>query len=116
MKQPEAGLFSPSMAQLFRRLSPDQRDALVGAFLSGGSADEQVGKIEDALRADDGRTLKTAIGNWVTAIIPVEVLVTDAHQKWRPLVQDSFRFLFSHLSARRLAWKIVEQVALAPGT
>ena len=55
-------------------------------------------------------------GKWITSIIPVETLVIDQYAKWRPLVQDSFQFLFSHLSSERLTTKILEQFALAADT
>ena len=56
------------------------------------------------------------VGKWITSIIPVETLVVDKYEKWRPVVEDSFQFIFSHLSNGRLATKIREQLALAPET
>jgi ubiquinone biosynthesis protein len=52
----------------------------------------------------------------VAGWIPIATLVPDADQKWRPLVQDAFQFVFSHLSKPRLAVKIGEQLALPPDT
>jgi predicted unusual protein kinase regulating ubiquinone biosynthesis (AarF/ABC1/UbiB family) len=56
------------------------------------------------------------VGKWITSIIPVETLVIDKYQKWRPVVEDSFQFIFSHLSPARLAIKIREQMELPPET
>ena len=52
------------------------------------------------------------VGQWITSIIPVETLVIDKYRKWRPVVEDSFQFIFSHLSQGRLAIKIREQMEL----
>ena len=56
------------------------------------------------------------IGKWVTSMIPVETLVIDRYQKWRPLVKDSLEFIFTHLSEERLLAKIAEQFELAADT
>jgi ubiquinone biosynthesis protein len=56
------------------------------------------------------------VGKWITSLIPVETLVLDQYAKWRPLVEDSLQFLFSHLSDARMSGKIFEQIALPPGT
>jgi hypothetical protein len=56
------------------------------------------------------------VGKWVTSIIPVETLVLEKYAKWRPIVGDSFQFIFSHLSNARLAPKILEQMGLPPDT
>lgn len=56
------------------------------------------------------------VGKWITSIIPVETLVLEEYKKWRPVVEDSFQFLFSHLSQSRLNGKIREQLELPPET
>ncbi len=56
------------------------------------------------------------IGKRVTSMIPVETLVIERYQKWRPLVKDALEFIFSHLSEQRLSAKIAEQLALAGDT
>jgi len=89
---------------------------LADAFLHGGSPADRIAAIEGALGADDSGAWRAAIGKWITSIIPVETLVADRYRKWRPLVEDSFQFLFSHLSNRRLAVKILEQIELARQT
>jgi ubiquinone biosynthesis protein len=56
------------------------------------------------------------IGRWISGLIPVDTLVGEAYRKWRPLVEESFQFLFSHLSEARLARKVQEQMGLPAGT
>jgi ubiquinone biosynthesis protein len=104
------------MGPLLVHIGPAQLNALAKAFLFGGSAAHQVTAIEEALKAERGRAWRADIGKWVTRIIPVETLVLENYKKWRPLVEDAFRFLFSHLSDRRLATKLVEQIGLDPDT
>jgi ubiquinone biosynthesis protein len=53
---------------------------------------------------------------WVSRILPVEFLVPESAGKWRPLVQDAFQYLFSHLSAPRLSAKVAEQMQLPSDT
>ena len=86
---------------------------MAGAFL-GGSTAARIAAVEAALQKG-GPSWRAQIGNWIaTRIVPAGVLVPDAYQHWRPLVQDAMQFVFSHLSGRRLAVKIVEQVELPP--
>jgi len=56
------------------------------------------------------------IGRWISGMIPVDTLVGEPYREWRPLVEESFQFLFSHLSEARLAQKVQEQMALPVGT
>ena len=117
MHGPETGLFNSShVGPLLAHIGPVHLAALAGAFLNGGSAGERIAAIEGALNADSGRAWRADIGKWIVSLIPVETLVGDRDRKWRPLVEDSFQFLFSHLSNRRLAAKILEQIELAPDT
>ena len=56
------------------------------------------------------------IGKWIGRLVPVEILVPDSAQRWRPLVRDAFQFLFDALSDRRLATKVVQQFDLSADT
>lgn len=49
---------------------------------------------------------------WVWRLIPVERLVGEAHQKWRPLVRDALAYVLTHLAPERRAQKLAEQLAL----
>ena len=87
-------MFHPGVLGWLQNLPESTRDRIqaVAAFLDAPA--------NDALRGP--------IGNWVTRLIPTEALVPQAYQRWRPLVQDAMEFVFSRLSSRRLATKIVE--------
>ena len=96
-------------------LSPDMLPA-ASAFLAAPSTEDRISAVEAALKGG-GRKWRTAIGNWIsTRIVPAEALVPEEYRRWRPLVQDSMQFVFSHLSGRRLATKLVEQFELPPET
>ncbi|HEY1341203.1 MAG TPA: hypothetical protein VGF59_27020, partial [Bryobacteraceae bacterium] len=56
------------------------------------------------------------IGGWITRLVPVDFLVPEDTARWRPLVRDALEFLFTRLSAGRLAAKLVEQFELPAGT
>lgn len=77
---------------------------------------ERPGVIEAMLQGSPGEAWRRQIGAWVVRLVPVEFLVPDSAQRWRPLVADALQFLFSRLSARRLAVKIAEQMDLPPDT
>jgi ubiquinone biosynthesis protein len=79
------------------------------AFLSGID-------VEAALKSRRGRHWRREIGKWIGRLVPVEILVPDSAARWRPLVRDAFRFTFEHLSAPRLATKVVQQFELSAGT
>jgi ubiquinone biosynthesis protein len=48
----------------------------------------------------------------ISAFVPVDALVPKTAMRWRPLVEDSLRFIFSRLSAERLSAKLAAQLAL----
>ena len=48
----------------------------------------------------------------VSAFVPVEALVPEAAARWRPLVEDALRFIFSRFPAERISAKLAEQMAL----
>lgn len=74
--------------------------------------------MRSALEAADQGT-RDDVGRWVAQAVPVDLLVPDVYAQWRPVVRDALQFIFSRLSASRLATKLVEQVDLpldtAPG-
>jgi len=110
-------LFDRSLIEpLVSGLAPEQLTATVGAFLHSASTADRISAVEAALESG-GRRWRTAVGNWIsTRIVPAEVLVPDEYQRWRPLVQDAMQFVFSRLSGRRLAAKLVEQIELPRDT
>jgi len=82
------------------------------AALGGATAAEKIPLVEAALQSPAGQAWRIGAGAWVTRIVPVETLVPEAARRWRPLVQDAIQFVFSRLSDRRLAAKLVEQIEL----
>jgi ubiquinone biosynthesis protein len=52
------------------------------------------------------------IGEWIERLVPVEVLLPEGADRWKPLVRDAIRYIFTHLDEQRLSAKIAEQMAL----
>ncbi|HEY2014510.1 MAG TPA: AarF/UbiB family protein [Bryobacteraceae bacterium] len=101
---------------LIAGMPPAQLNAVIHAFVGGASTSERTDAVEAAVRTGSS-SWRAQIGNWIaTRIVPSEILVPDAYLHWRPLVQDAMQFVFSRLSDRRLAAKLVEQVELPSGT
>ena len=104
-----------SLALLFSGAIPLAPLALMRSALALGTSVERIAAAEAALRAG-GASWREGIGRWIASLVPVESLVPDAQQEWRPLVRDAMQYVFSRLPERRLATKIVEQMELPAGT
>jgi ubiquinone biosynthesis protein len=86
-------------------------------FLSEyASTEERVHAVQAALESETGKFWREELGRWTVRMVPVELLVPEVHQQWRPLVHEAMLFVVSKLSASRLAPKIVEQIGMAPDT
>lgn len=72
--------------------------------------------VKAALQTPAGRKLRDELGSWVIRILPAETVVPEIYAGWRPLVRDAMLFMISHLSAARLAPKLVEQLELPAET
>ena len=82
-------------------------------FLSSCTTDtEKINAIQAALKSGDGKFWRAELGKWTIRVVPVELLVPEVHQEWRPLVREAILFVVSKLSASRLAPKVVEQMGL----
>jgi ubiquinone biosynthesis protein len=79
------------------------------AFLSGID-------VEAELKSPRGPHSRKEIGKWIGRLVPVEILVPDSAERWRPLVRDAFVFTFEHLSDGRLATKVSQQLEMPAGT
>ena len=80
--------------------------------LAGNTAQERIEAIERVLDGSTGQQFRNEMASWVLQFLPVEKLVPELYAHWRPLVQEAMRFMLTHLSTRRLAPKLVEQVEL----
>ncbi len=104
-------------AQL-RQMKPDQLRSLVSAYLpAGADTAERIRMIEAALRSPAGQQLREAMARWIVdEIVPVEALVPEMYAAWRAPVRDAMMFVVTHLSAGRLAPKLLEQLELPAKT
>ena len=84
--------------------------------MAGATGAERLRLMQAILDGRSGEECRLAIGTWVTRLVPVEFLVPERAQRWRPLVQDALQFVFSRLSTSRLAGKLVEQFELPATT
>jgi len=90
--------------------------ALWASVVAGGDSASRIATVEAALESSRGAYWRGEIGKWIGRLVPVETLVPESAQRWRPLVRDAFQFVFERLSDRRLATKVVEQFELPAGT
>lgn len=106
-------LDASAIAAGFRQPAPDQLRAGLESFLPKGTTDERIGAIVAGLRSPVGQSLREAMARWIVDdIVPVDSLVPEAYSKWRPPVRDAMMFVVAHLSAARLAPKLLEQIEL----
>jgi len=101
-----------------RQLGPEQLRAALSNFLpKDASAAEQTRAIEVGLQSPAGQAMRDAMARWIVdSIVPVERLVPQAYENWRPPVRDAMMFVVAHLSPARLAPKLVEQLELPLNT
>jgi hypothetical protein len=91
--------------------------SVLASFLgSHTSPAARTAAVKTALQTPAGRMLRDELGSWVIRLLPAETVVPEIYAAWRPLVRDAMLFMISHLSAARLAPKLVEQIDLPPET
>jgi len=100
------------------QLAPNQlRSALENFLPRNATTAEKISAIEAGLRSPIGESMRDTMARWIVdAIVPVAGLVPEAYVNWRPPVRDAMMFVVSHLSAARLAPKLLEQIELPPKT
>ncbi len=112
-------MFNPAMieAQL-SGMTPEQLRGSLAAFLpAGATREERVAAIEAGLHSPVGQAVRQAMAKWIVEeLVPVQGLVPPAYVTWRPPVRDAMTFVVTHLSAGRLAPKLLEQLELPPKT
>lgn len=91
--------------------------SLMTSFLSSfQTTAERTAAVEAALLTPAGQKLRDELGGWVIRILPADQIVPEIYAAWRPLVRDAMLFMITHLSAARLAPKLVEQWELPAET
>ena len=95
---------------------PTSLGPLLRALAGADTAAGRTRAVAGILRTGAGRKLRTELGRWIIAAVGIETLVPPQYGEWRELVQDCLQFVFSRLSASRLAAKLVDQFDLPPGT
>ncbi len=97
----------------FGQRAPDQLRAAVERLLPKGSTPARISTIETALRSPIGESLREAMARWIVdEVVPVESLVPESYLKWRAPVREAMMYVVAHLSAPRLAPKLLEQIEL----
>lgn len=112
-------MLQPSFLEaLSRQSSPVQARTSLSHFLpENATATEKINAIETALRSPLGQSLRSEVGKWIVdQFVPVEALVPAEYAEWRPPVRDAMLFVVEHLSAARLAPKVLEQIELPSHT
>jgi ubiquinone biosynthesis protein len=103
--------------QLLVGLTPEQRDAIRSAwFRVDQDAQQWIELAGSVLRTKTGQLWREDIAHWMADLLEIRLLIPDIYREWRPLLEDSIFFLISHLSAARLATKLMEQLELPRGT
>ncbi len=99
-------------------LAPDQlRTALEDFLPKGVTPAERIKAIEAGLRSPAGEFVRDAMARWIVdEIVPVDALVPETYKQWRPPVRDAMMFVVTHLSPKRLAPKLLEQIDLPSKT
>src|SRR5690348_3386995 len=99
-------------------IAPGQLRAALENFLpSGATPAEKVSAIEAGLRSPMGQSVRETMARWIVdEVVPVNRLVPEAYNNWRPPVRDSMIFVVTRLSPARLAPKLLEQIELPPDT
>jgi ubiquinone biosynthesis protein len=106
-------LDASSITAGFGQLAPDQLRAALQNFLPEGSTAERVHAIETGLASPVGESLREAMARWIVdEVVPVDSLVPESYLKWRPPVRDAMMYVVAHLSPKRLAPKLLEQIEL----
>ncbi len=98
----------------FRDLSPKELRSALETFVPPGlTSAQKVAAIETVLNTPTGISVRAAMGHWISEhIVPASKLVPQVHARWVPVVRDAMVFVVSHLSSRRLAPKLLEQLEL----
>lgn len=98
----------------FLEIIPESAGPVLVGLMTGDQCDLK--EVETALAQIDWRSHRDVVEDLLRAILPVEELVPDGYEKWRPVVRDGFAFVGARLSPERLVPKLVEQLSLPETT
>lgn len=100
------------------QFTPEQLRAKLSDFLPrSASTSGKIAAVQAALLSPMGQSLRGAMAHWIVdQLVPVKRLVPAAYEKWHLPVRDSMMFVVEHLSAARLAPKLVEQLEIPEKT
>ena len=108
---------SSILATLHSRSAEELRPLLETLLPPHTTCEQKISAIETALNSSIGQALREAIASWIVdEIVPVARLVPESYLHWRPPVREAMIFVVTHLSARRLAPKILEQIEFSART
>ncbi len=98
--------------------SPEELRRALEQFVPPGlSREKRVAAIRALLETPQGKIMRAEMGRWIVQhLVPVPSLVPETYAAWRSPVRDAMLYVVTHLSAARLAPKLLEQLELPPGT
>jgi predicted unusual protein kinase regulating ubiquinone biosynthesis (AarF/ABC1/UbiB family) len=102
------------MIDLLLSLLPEpQSSALMALAMHENTTEEQwKTSILKALESLDWEAQRDQIGLLMSRFMPIETLVPDVYDRWRPVVRDAFAYVTAHLATKRLVPKLFEQMLL----
>ena len=90
-------------------------DPRVAVFLQLPTA-ARTSALATILDSDEGKNFREEASQWLVEALSVRHLVPERYAEWRPVVREAMLYFGSHLSAPRLAPKLVEQIELPANT
>ena len=105
------------VAALQSRSARELRPLLETFLPPHATREQKITTLETAFNSSIGNVLREAIAKWIVdEIVPVARLVPKSYSHWRLPVCEAMVFVVTHLSAKRLARKILEQIELPSRT
>jgi ubiquinone biosynthesis protein len=99
------------------KIDREQLQQALEPFLRGCRTNaERISAVRGALESESASHWRRELARWTLRVLPVELLVPDVYDRWRPVVREAMQFVVLRLSVARLAPKVVEQMTLDPDT
>ncbi len=104
-----------ALEQLQALLPEAQQEEFLTLLLDETTAETQVRDVLPEILAQiDWAAQREQLQVLLSQLLPVDQLVPEIYQVWRPVVRDALAFVITHLSPERLGPKLIEQVMLPP--